>query len=276
MKYLDITNQELLKLGQDNNDRYLKNTPFPNIYFDNFFNDDFLSKIVDEFPDMKKKPDVVFNDFDQVKLASNGEGRFGELTKLFMHFLNSEPFLNFLSTLTGIANLVPDPYFVGGGYHQILPGGYLKIHADFNKHPHNKLDRRLNVLIYLNKDWDESYGGHFQLWDKEMKECKAKIAPLFNRMAIFSTTDFSYHGHPDPLTCPPDRSRRSIALYYYTNGRPDSEINQGIEDHTTLFKYRAGEDDERKAKHTLNKIKDLMLPPVVPLLINKLKSKIRK
>ncbi len=271
MGYLDITNQQLLKLGKDKHEEYVNADPFPSIYFDNFFNEEFLNKVLDEFPDLKAKPDIKFNDLDQVKLASNGEGRFGEATRSFMHFLNSEPFLNFLSALTGIENLIPDPHYVGGGHHQILPGGYLKLHADFNKHPHNKLDRRLNVLIYLNKDWDESYGGHFQLWDKDMKECRSKILPLFNRMAMFSTTDFSYHGHPDPLTCPPDRSRRSLALYYYTNGRPESEINKGIEDHTTLFKYREGDDDKIKAKQKTNKITSLILPPIIPILINKLK-----
>ncbi len=130
----------------------------------------------------------------------------------------------------------------------------------------------MNVLIYLNKNWEESYGGHFQLWDKEMKECKAKILPLFNRLAMFTTTDFSYHGHPDPLTCPPDRSRRSLALYYYTNGRPASEINQNLEEHSTLFKYRKGEDDTTVRKQTARKVAELLLPPLVFKVLHKIKS----
>ncbi|MBS1624221.1 MAG: 2OG-Fe(II) oxygenase [Bacteroidetes bacterium] len=160
-----------------------------------------------------------------------------------MHFLNSQPFLDFLTELTGIENLLPDPSLAGGGYHEIKPGGFLKIHSDFNKHPVYKLDRRLNVLIYLNKDWKEEYGGHFELWDTDMTHCVTKIAPLFNTMALFSTTSRSYHGHPNVLTCPPDRSRKSIALYYYTNGRPQHEVEEFLEEHSTIFKARKGIDD---------------------------------
>ena len=63
----------------------------------------------------------------------------------------------------------------------------------------------------------------------------SKILPLFNRCAIFSTTDFSFHGHPTPLTCPPDRSRQSLATYYYSNGRPEEELSDS---HST-FSYSA-------------------------------------
>ena len=152
--------------------------------------------------------------------------------------MNSAPFLEFLKILTGISPLISDPRLEGGGLHQIERNGFLKIHADFNVHPLYKLDRRLNLLIYLNKDWEEAYGGHFELWDREMSRCIEKILPTFNRMVVFSTTDYSYHGHPDPLTCPPDRYRRSLALYYYTNGRPEEEKSAT---HSTLYQQRPKE-----------------------------------
>ncbi|MCB9262381.1 MAG: 2OG-Fe(II) oxygenase [Flavobacteriales bacterium] len=192
-----------------------------------------------------------------------------------MHFLNSEPFLNFLSELTGIENLMGDPYFEGGGCHQIKPGGYLKVHADFNKHKLTNLDRRLNVLVYLNQDWKEEYGGHFELWNTEMTKCEKKLLPLFNRMAMFSTTDFSYHGHPDPLKCPEGRSRKSLALYYYTNGRPAEEINFGLEDHTTIFVDRKGVESEktmRRYNALINFATDWM-PPVLYRMIKKSRNK---
>ena len=140
----------------------------------------------------------------------------------------------------------------------------LKVHADFNKNRFLGLDRRLNLLIYLNKDWEESYGGHFELWNKDMTKCEKKILPLFNRMAMFSTTTYSYHGHPSPLTCPPGRSRKSIALYYYTNGRPVNEIEEGLENHRTIFKYR---DDDKEAsdfakKQRFKKAIKLLIPPI--------------
>lgn len=270
MNFLSITNKELLELGKARHESYINANPFPSGYIDNVFNPEMLDKILEEFPDLQKNPENQYNDQNQVKLAANSEERFGPVTKSFMHYLNSAPFLDFLSALTGIQNLIPDPYFYGGGYHQILPGGFLKVHADFNKHRTNGLDRRINALVYLNKDWEESYGGHFQLWDREMKECKAKILPVFNRLAIFSTSDFSYHGHPDPLTCPPDRSRKSLAVYYYSNGRPASDTNPGHEATDTLFKYRPGVDDAAKTKTKLDHLINLVTPPIIYFGVKKL------
>ncbi|MCP4473325.1 MAG: hypothetical protein GY821_01880 [Gammaproteobacteria bacterium] len=105
------------------------------------------------------------------------------------------------------------------------------------------LERRLNVLLYLNKDWQEDYGGHFEMWcgktsdngDHYLTECVDRILPLFNRFVVFSTSETSYHGHPDPLLCPEDRSRKSLALYYYTVDRP--EIEQAAP-HSTIFVQR--------------------------------------
>lgn len=241
--FLNISNAELLELGKSRNADYLQAAPFPNTYFDNFFNADKLREVLQEFPELGDKNDIKFNNPNEHKLASRGEYRFGPRSTELAHFLNSQPFLEFLTNLTGIDRLLPDPYFEGGGFHQIKPGGFLKIHADFNKHRITGLDRRINVLVYLNENWEESYGGHFELWDKDMKKCEKKILPLFNRLAIFSTTDFSYHGHPDPLNCPPDRSRKSMALYYYTNGRPEGEVIGGGDNRiTTNFVARDKED----------------------------------
>ncbi|MFD2145323.1 2OG-Fe(II) oxygenase [Mucilaginibacter antarcticus] len=138
----------------------------------------------------------------------------------------------------------------------------LKIHADFNKHETTWLDRRINLLVYLNKDWDECYGGHFELWDKDLTRSFQKILPLFNRVAIFSTTDFSYHGHPNALTCPPDRSRKSLALYYYSNGRPKSEVSKNP--HATIFKDRPGVmGDTVKDPITLKDVVRELTPPII-------------
>ena len=247
--------------------------PFPNIYFDQFFNDDFLSAVANEFPDLSSGEKAAYNSPTELKMASKGEGRFSPSALQLAHFLNSEPFLKFLQELTGIEEtLLPDPYYEGGGYHQIKPGGFLKIHADFNKHKLTQLDRRINVLVYLNKDWAPAYGGDFELWDEDMKNCKVKIAPLFNRVAVFSTTSKSYHGHPDPLQCPADRSRRSFALYYYTNGRPAAEVKAFEEAHGTLFKARegvAGDNKMKKFTRTAAFIKNIT-PPFVFNLIRKI------
>lgn len=144
--------------------------------------------------------------------------------------------MSWLEQLTGISGLIADMEFTGGGFHSTLSGGKLDLHVDFNMHLRNGLDRRVNLIFFLNKDWPESYGGHLELWDKELSRPPKKVLPVFNRMVIFGTTDFTYHGHPVELSCPADRYRKSLALYYYSNGRPDNE--KSGEKHLTLFKAR--------------------------------------
>jgi len=211
---------------------------------------------------------LTWTEFDKPterKLAFDEVEKLPPSIREVLYFLNSRPMLQFLEVLTGIKGVIPDPYFVGGGLHQIKPGGNLEVHADFNFHTQLKLDRRINMLVYLNKDWKEEYGGHFELWNRDMSAAEQKILPLFNRCAIFSTTSFSYHGHPTPLSCPPDRTRKSMATYYYSNGRPEEEIGDA---HSTLFQARPGAVAE-KPKHT---VKDVVVAVTPPILISALKS----
>lgn len=143
--------------------------------------------------------------------------------------LNSYQIIRFLEALTSIEGLSPDPHLGGGGLHQILPGGTLAVHADFNLHPHLKLFRRINLLVYLNKNWKTEYGGELEMWDKDMTVCVKKVEPLFNRAVIFNTTKIAYHGHPNPLKCPANTTRKSVALYYYTRDNdPDGELPHGV------------------------------------------------
>lgn len=275
MNFINPAHGDLKTLAEKFKNNYANAIPYPSISFKDFFDKDMLDGVLSEFEDLDKGATLKYETPNEIKLASKGESRFGDKTKQFVHYLNSEPFLEFLQVLTGIEEtLVPDPFFEGGGFHQTKAGGFLKIHADFNKHKLTKLDRRLNILIYLNKDWKEEYGGYFEMWDKDMTKCVGKFAPEFNTLAMFNTTDFTYHGLPNPLTCPPDRSRKSIALYYYSNGRPSSEVNQGLEDHTTLFVARKGDTiDEQMVKFNKKQgvkelVKDLT-PPMVFRLAKK-------
>lgn len=276
MNKINIDYDRIYKIADSNKSKYISGNPFPHIYLDNLFDEAILEQILCEFPSAEGIDWVKFNNPNEKKLASRDEMQFGDFTRSFIHVLNSKPFLSFLEKLTGIENLIPDPSLEGGGLHQILPGGLLRVHADFNKHYHTGLDRRLNVLIYLNKDWEESYGGFFELWDKDMKQAVVKILPLFNRMALFSTTSTSYHGHPDELTCPTDRTRKSIALYYYTNGRPQEEVIEGLEAHSTIFKSRVGVGEIVDLKLEKFPIKELVkkfIPPIIFDIKRKLSSK---
>ncbi len=274
--FLKFPTQELPERGRQLSEKYRNAHPFPHIYFDDFFDADALRPVVEEFPELgKEKADINYVNPNEDKFASKGEARLGPAAKDLVHLLNSEPFLQFLQEMTGIQEtLIPDPYLEGGGYHQIKPGGFLKVHVDFHKHRAMQLDRRINVLVYLNEDWHEEYGGHFELWERDMSKCAVRIAPLFNRMAIFSTTDYSWHGHPDPLTCPPDRSRRSLALYYYTNGRPNDEIKAENRSRiTTTFVARDGQDSSKMKvfNGVVNFANDVM-PPFLVRWIKKFRN----
>jgi Rps23 Pro-64 3,4-dihydroxylase Tpa1-like proline 4-hydroxylase len=226
-------------LGNSLAKEYVAGDPFPHIVIDDFLPEPMLDRVLEEFPGPQHGLWERRATKNSLKLSCNILNELRGTTRLVLEQLNSRPMLQFLERLTGINHLIPDALFEGGGLHQILPGGFLKIHADFNKHPESKLDRRLNVILFLNKDWSEDYGGQFEVWDPQMTACRKKVLPIFNRLVVFSTTDTSFHGHPDPLRCPQGLTRKSIATYYYTNGRPEAELSPS---HSTIYKLRPRRD----------------------------------
>ena len=246
---------------------YRSAKPFPHLVLDDFFDPALLDQVLAEFPNPGEIRWQRFDNEKEVKLASAAESSFGPVTRLLLYHLNSITFLEFLGRVTGVANLISDPCFDGGGLHQIQRGGKLAIHADFNKHPRFGLDRRLNALLYLNKDWRDEYGGHLELWNREMTRPEAKILPVFNRFVVFGTTDFTYHGHPDPLQCPAGMTRKSLALYYFTNGRAAEEVSN--EKHSTLFHNRPGEEYRPTFKQRMRSVARDFLPPIVARQLKK-------
>ena len=277
MQFLSDQFADLHQVAEQYKSKYQQSPPFPNIYFDDFLNADYLKTVLAEFPGLQEKggENIYYSNPNEKKLATKGEYSFGPNTRALVHFLNSQPFLEFLQELTGIKEaLIPDPYFEGGGFHEIKRDGFLKIHVDFHKHRKMNLDRRLNLLVYLNEDWEEAWGGHFELWEKDMSQSVVKIAPHFNRMALFSTTGNSWHGHPDPLLCPPERSRRSLALYYYTNGRPDHELDKSQRGRiTTTFASRKGMDSSKMDRYNnLVNFANRILPASVVRFIKKFRN----
>lgn len=236
MKFLDL---DKLKLLADNNKAlYASAVPFPHAVFDNLFDSNQLLEVASEFPSMRSKMIDKPKPASKRKLSFRTQNKaLAPMTKDFCDELNSKEFLTFLETLTGIDNLVADPYLEGGGPHEISRGGFLKMHVDFNVHPITKFDRRINVLVYLNENWQEDYLGHLDLWTTDMSELNKKILPVLNRTVIFNTTEESWHGHPDPLNCPKDITRKSIAMYYYT----DTKMNESNK-HSTIYKKRFTKD----------------------------------
>jgi hypothetical protein len=234
-----VDRKALMAIADERREAYASATPYAHTVMDDFLPEDVLENVLREFPDPNAGKWHQFESALEKKLASNDERTMGPATRHLLAELNSGTFIDFLERLTGIEGLVPDPHLVGGGLHQIVPGGHLKVHADFNKHPRLGLERRLNVLVYLNQDWQDEWGGAFELWKQDMSACEKKVLPYWNRCVVFSTTSTSYHGHPEPLACPEDRTRKSLALYYYTKDRPRSERGRA---HNTRFQSRPGEE----------------------------------
>ncbi len=225
--------ERLIPIAERFGDEYRGAQPFPHVVIDDFLPEDVLDHVLAEFPSPDGIPWRLYTDQGHThKLASDRLTQMGPFTRHLLNEFNASVMIEFLERLTGIDGLVPDPHLAGGGMHQIEPGGFLHVHADFNVYERLRLDRRLNLLLYLNRDWKEEYGGELELWTRDMSRCARRILPVFNRMVVFSTSDISFHGHPHPLACPPGRTRKSLAVYYYSNGRPAEEASAP---HTTLY-----------------------------------------
>lgn len=224
------------EVGEGLADQYCFAEPFPHIVLDNFLPEAILRQALNSFPKEATAADTVFEigyagHHKRQVMPENCDGMARELFRFF----NSQPMIEFLGGLSSIEGLIPDPYFVGGGFHETARGGKLGIHADFRINELLHLHRRMNVIIYLNEHWEDEYGGFLELWDRDMKTRRHAVAPLLNRCVIFNTDADSYHGHPDPLNTPDGVYRRSIALYYYTASK---EIYNEIPAISTLYQSR--------------------------------------
>jgi hypothetical protein len=237
--YLHFDREQCVSAGSERAVQYQSAEPFPHIVMDDFIDANVLRRVLDEFPDRDGR-EFFDRDQERFKFQFDPNTVGSGVIRNLLGELNSEPFLAFLAAMTGIEGLISDAYYAGGGLHETLSGGHLGVHADFNIHKRMQVERRLNLLIYLNEDWPDEYGGHLELWDKKMRKAAHRILPVMARAVVFSTTLQSFHGQPDPVTCPPDRSRRSIATYYYT--ALPAEKND-IPKRTTTFQSRPGTQD---------------------------------
>jgi hypothetical protein len=133
--------------------------------------------------------------------------------------LKNERFVAFLSKLTGVEGLFADPEFAAGdGLSLCGRGGYLNLHTDFTVHPrHPTWCRRVNLILFLNRDWDEAWGGHTEVWDRNMRRRVTRAAPVANSCLIFNTDTSTWHGHPNPITCPEGRARLTMAFWYFVH-----------------------------------------------------------
>ena len=232
MEFIDIASleQRLNAIRAD----YQGKKPFRWVMFENFFKPGQADTLLANYPTIK---DGVWDGTTYIdqknKFAKTTFDKGSVLDRAFGE-LNSPEFLGWLERVTDIEELEGDPKLFGGGLHQSISGAFLNVHVDYNFHPDTRHHRRLNVLVYMNKDWKDEYEGLLELWDLSggRKTLLSKVAPLFNRCVIFETNEISFHGHPKPLNTPEGVNRKSIATYYYTATRPEHEI---AGEHNTVY-----------------------------------------
>ena len=220
-------------------DSYAAADPFPHVVLDDVLRPEAFRAAAESFPEVGDESWTGYLHVNETKYGNKHPDTWGPvLNSLAKEFVSGE-FVDFLTKLTGIEHLLPDWSMDGGGLHQTLRGGHLNVHADFTTHHVNRnWLRRINILLYLNEEWDDDWGGQLELWDTAMTAAQARVKPVGNRMLIFSTNADSFHGHPDALTCPEGVARKSMALYYFTEEEaPERRATN----------YRARPDDGVKA-----------------------------
>ncbi len=256
--YSRLDRQECVERGKELAAQYQSASPYPHAVLTNFLSEEVLKRIVDEFP--PHEPGRFSDAQSNLKTGYQLEKITSPYINSVINALNSAAFLDFLQELTGIKGLISDPYQEGGGLHETRRGGHLSIHADFNMHPDLKLKRRLNLILFLNENWEDEFGGHLELWSRDMSQCCKKVRPDIGSAVIFNTDEDAFHGHPDPLTCPDDRTRRSIALYYYS---ADATLVSDQLYRTTNFRIRPGSSDKVDVSNSLRHLAKDLCPPIL-------------
>jgi 2OG-Fe(II) oxygenase superfamily len=267
--YLVFDEDECRAAGKALHDRYVGAKCFPHIVLDELIDRELLRRVAGEFPSSEGH---AYFDRAQERLKYQYAPRdwTGPATHNLFSELNSAAFVGFLEEMTGIAGLIVDPAFAGGGLHETKSGGHLGVHADFNINKQLGAVRQLNLLVYLNDEWPESYGGNLELWDRGMKACEVSVPPVLGKSVVFTTTLDSYHGQPDPVTCPPERSRRSMALYYY---KAPGENLASIPDRTTNFQTRLDSGDRTDWKIKGLHLANDWVPPALRRQLGNLKRR---
>jgi len=219
--------------------QFINAQPYSHLVIDNFIDPDYLTSLLQEIKGYKQIMDEDYqkngdeHELQTKKIGLSDTERMGPIARHFFEQSQSPEMIAFLEKITGIPDVLPDPMLYGGGIHRTTTGGKLGIHADFNIHPYTGKNRRINILLYLNEDWKPEYNGELELWQSDMSKCVKSISPIFNRAVILRITDNALHGHPIPWQGHDNTPRLSIALYYYTDDRPEEEKS---EPHMAIWK----------------------------------------
>lgn len=197
--------------------QYVSAQPYPHVVLDDVFDEGTLEQVLGEFAAIPADAWTNYLHLNERKFANTQPATWGPTLRSVAEAFASDRFLRFLEELTGFDGLHPDDVLDGGGLHRSLAGGFLNVHADFTAH-HSKprWRRRINLLLYLNPEWQPEWGGALQLWDADVQRCVTEVEPIANRVLLFTTDEHSFHGHPEALRFPDGVARQSLALYYFT------------------------------------------------------------
>ena len=284
----EFSTDELVTLGVRLADEYRRNAPFPHIVIDDFLPEQVCDAVLDEWPAFDSIEWTTYTNDREHKHVCSDLDRLGSSTRGLLAAFNSSPFVRFLQAMTGITPLLVDPHFRSAGIFDVQPGGFLDLHADFTQCPNQfteseqipgywdgfsggtGLPRRVNALLYLNRDWREENGGALELWSRSPFERVQSILPVYNRLVVFTTLPDAVHGHPQPVVDPPQGSRRCLSMYYYSKERPLHELMMGR--HSVVF---SGEDQAPARGNRVAVIRELATPPIVARGLRRVRRTLR-
>jgi hypothetical protein len=240
--------------------------PFPHVVVENMFPAEFLDSLLVEIAGMgRDRWKNIEQDTRERTLRMRSAAEMGAAGDRLLGIVHSAAFLYLLSEVTGIPQLLPDPYLQGSGYAVMRRSDYFSVHSDRNVAYETGLVRRLAMIIFLNKSWPPEYHGELELWSHDAKRCDVSITPLYNKTIIFEVANPNFHGVPTPLACPPDRMRQSFILYYHTTASKDGPQ---VKPHTSIFAPRRYGSNRATVKSVL---RDLV-PPLVIRAVRRLRK----
>jgi Rps23 Pro-64 3,4-dihydroxylase Tpa1-like proline 4-hydroxylase len=251
---------------EDLHQTYRDGKPFPHVVVDNLFPEAMLDSLLVEMAEMgRERWSSIEQDTRERTLRMRSAAEMGAAGNQLLSVVHSAAFLYLLSEITGIAQLLPDPYLQGSGYALMRRSDYFSVHSDRNVAYETGLVRRLAMIVFLNKSWKPEYHGDLELWSHDAKRCDVSIAPLYNKTVIFEVANPNFHGVPTPLACPADRMRQSFILYYHTTV---SKSGLELKPHTSIFAPRLYGTNRATIKSL---IRD-MVPPLVVRAIRRLRK----